>query len=386
MLRLRFNSKNKSTCRSLLSFSGRETNVGSVRLAQTQRFQTRAILEDVSGQDSYGGESFYDILGVTPDADVRDIKRAYYSIMRDCHPDQSGDYEETNEFCKMLNEIYETLSDPARREVYDDLAGYSMTSTNPFMRSTHERDLVFVDEFSCIGCRNCNNVCPKTFAIEEEWGRARVMKQRVDSDEKLQEAMDTCPVSCIHWVSAPQLSLLEASMARMERVAVWSLMSGGGANVDVFNEASIAWEKRYAAMQNRRDVMQAATTGPSSGVQNENGNNGSGGLGGFWGRMSNTVVYESASGSRMYEQAARARKAEQQQQQQQRGGDAFTGSGSLGPKEARGIASLAARAARASRTWKVYQDLEKSKRGGSVQLTAVSSASSLDEEDLIKSR
>ena len=45
-----------------------------------------------------------------PDAEGRDIKRAYYSIMRDCHPDQSGDNEEANEFCKMLNDIYEARS------------------------------------------------------------------------------------------------------------------------------------------------------------------------------------------------------------------------------------------------------------------------------------
>lgn len=30
--------------------------------------------------------------------------------------------------------------------------------------------------------------------------------------------MDTCPVSCIHWCTAPQLTLLEDAMARMERV------------------------------------------------------------------------------------------------------------------------------------------------------------------------
>jgi DnaJ-class molecular chaperone len=47
----------------------------------------------------------------SPDAEERDIKRAYYSIMRDCHPDQSGDNEEANEFCKMLNEIYEVFVD-----------------------------------------------------------------------------------------------------------------------------------------------------------------------------------------------------------------------------------------------------------------------------------
>lgn len=45
---------------------------------------------------------------------------------------------------------------------------------------------VFVDEFTCIGCRNCNNVCPSTFMMEEEWGRARVAQQGVDGVEKLQ--------------------------------------------------------------------------------------------------------------------------------------------------------------------------------------------------------
>lgn len=51
---------------------------------------------------------------------------------------------------------------------------------------------------------------------------------------RLQEAIDTCPVNCISWVTASQLSLLEAAMSKMERVAVWSLMSGGGGGRDVF--------------------------------------------------------------------------------------------------------------------------------------------------------
>ena len=42
----------------------------------------------------------------------------------------------------------------------------------------------------------------RTFDIEDDFGRARVMQQGVDSDEKLQEAIDTCPVNCIHWVGA----------------------------------------------------------------------------------------------------------------------------------------------------------------------------------------
>jgi len=47
----------------------------------------------------------------------------------------------------------------------------------------------------------------------------------------LQEAIDTCPVSCIHWVSAPQLTLLEETMGRMERVAAWLLVRDWGMGV-----------------------------------------------------------------------------------------------------------------------------------------------------------
>ena len=34
----------------------------------------------------------------------------------------------------------------------------------------------FVDEFSCIGCRNCNNVCPQTFGMEDDYGCAAMQR------------------------------------------------------------------------------------------------------------------------------------------------------------------------------------------------------------------
>lgn len=58
--------------------------------------------------------------------------------------------------------------------------------------------------------------------MEDEWGRARVAEQGIDGISKLQEAIDCCPVSCIHWVTAPQLALLEETMAGMERVRAGS--------------------------------------------------------------------------------------------------------------------------------------------------------------------
>ena len=58
---------------------------------------------------------------------------------------------------------------------------------------------VFVDEITCIGCTNCVGVCPKTFQMQwEEHGRARAVKQDVDGYDDLQEAIETCPVNCIH--------------------------------------------------------------------------------------------------------------------------------------------------------------------------------------------
>ena len=213
---------------------------------------------------------YYSILGIAPSASNADIKKAYRRLMKDWHPDQSND-EENHEFAIFLNQIYETLMDEDSRAEYDVISGFSFTGTNPFTDRNYPAEFAFVDEFSCIGCRNCNNIAPKTFGMEEEFGRARVMKQGVDTDEKIQESIDSCPVSCIHWVSAPQLTMLEETMARMERVSAWILMNGGGkgANLNVFGEASIAWEKRRAA---RLDKEQQArwTWAPFGGAAGAN--------------------------------------------------------------------------------------------------------------------
>jgi ferredoxin len=155
----------------------------------------------ISDPGTQTGEAsdYYSLLGLAHTATSSDIKRAYRQFMKTYHPDQSND-EENHEFAVFLNHVYETLMDPDARAEYDAISGFQMTGINPFRDTSYPADLVFVDEFACIGCRNCNNVCPKTFGMEDEYGRARVFTQGVDVDDKLQEAMDTCPVSCIHWV------------------------------------------------------------------------------------------------------------------------------------------------------------------------------------------
>ncbi|USR91803.1 ferredoxin [Phormidium yuhuli AB48] len=69
---------------------------------------------------------------------------------------------------------------------------------------------VYVDEVTCIGCKHCAHVARNTFYIEPDYGRARVINQDGEPEEVIQEAIDTCPVNCIHWVEYEQLKELEA--------------------------------------------------------------------------------------------------------------------------------------------------------------------------------
>mmetsp|Transcript_19308 Transcript_19308/g.61176 ORF Transcript_19308/g.61176 Transcript_19308/m.61176 type:complete len:377 (-) Transcript_19308:771-1901(-) len=68
---------------------------------------------------------------------------------------------------------------------------------------------IFVDEVTCIGCTHCRFVAPKTFMLEDDFGRARVFQQGGDKQELIDEAIECCPVECIHQVSHTELVRLE---------------------------------------------------------------------------------------------------------------------------------------------------------------------------------
>jgi ferredoxin len=68
---------------------------------------------------------------------------------------------------------------------------------------------VYVDEITCIGCKHCAHVARNTFYIEPDYGRSRVVRQDGDCEALIQEAIDTCPVDCIHWVDYTELKKLE---------------------------------------------------------------------------------------------------------------------------------------------------------------------------------
>ncbi len=83
------------------------------------------------------------------------------------------------------------------------------TGLEPELGGSFRQNGVYVDEISCIGCTHCAHVARNTFYIEPDYGRARVIRQDGDSEELIQEAIDTCPVDCIHNVDYTELKQLE---------------------------------------------------------------------------------------------------------------------------------------------------------------------------------
>jgi ferredoxin len=75
---------------------------------------------------------------------------------------------------------------------------------------------VYVDEITCIGCKNCAHVARNTFYIEPDYGRARAIRQDGDQEDTIQEAIDTCPVNCIQWVDYTELKQLEEERKYLE--------------------------------------------------------------------------------------------------------------------------------------------------------------------------
>ncbi len=63
-------------------------------------------------------KDYYAILGVSRDASVEEIKKAYRRRARETHPDVAG-HEEAEDSFKQVNEAYDVLSDPQRRATYD---------------------------------------------------------------------------------------------------------------------------------------------------------------------------------------------------------------------------------------------------------------------------
>jgi DnaJ family protein B protein 4 len=86
--------------------------------------------------------NFYEILGLSNDANETEIKKAYRTLSLKYHPDRNPS-EEAKSKIQDINEAYETLSDSSKREQYDMELQFG--GKMPFMRMNS------MDEFADLG-------------------------------------------------------------------------------------------------------------------------------------------------------------------------------------------------------------------------------------------
>ena len=74
------------------------------------------MIHPSTNMDTVDTDTYYDLLGVAPDAGTEEIKAAYDQLSMRIRPDSGG----TDALFSEVTKAYDTLSDPALRRQYDD--------------------------------------------------------------------------------------------------------------------------------------------------------------------------------------------------------------------------------------------------------------------------
>jgi len=88
------------------------------------------------------GKDYYEVLEISVEATDRQVKEAYRRLAFQYHPDRNGSDPGAVERMKSINEAYAVLSDPAKRQRYDNLRqSYGTSAYDRFREGYSENDI-----------------------------------------------------------------------------------------------------------------------------------------------------------------------------------------------------------------------------------------------------
>ncbi len=111
--------------------------------------------------DLFEGKNYFEILGISQDADKTEIKKAFYKLSREWHPDVCK-HKDATEIFKLINQAYQTLIDDDEKkeyiewlnskdydedEEYDDEDWFDVTNFDTIMRSSYVTEEM-LDDFT----------------------------------------------------------------------------------------------------------------------------------------------------------------------------------------------------------------------------------------------
>ena len=229
----------------------------------------------------------YAVLAVGPDASTAEIHESWKRLQKAVHPDVAGAYAETAS--RLLNEARTVLGSKHDRAAFDldradwlrrggtDDEMFSVYDAEPLSAWSGPRGAandsrrdgsinvdtsfaVFVDESRCIGCVQCATAAPNTFRIETRFGRARVVDQWADGPDAVADAVELCPVRCIHFVDpVSDLPILERVSGRL-----WKERGDGPGGISAKrNEGDASPFEVVDALRRRADTKTGLAPWPS---------------------------------------------------------------------------------------------------------------------------
>jgi molecular chaperone DnaJ len=166
---------------------------------------------------------YYSILGVSEDATLIDIKKAYRFLVKKYHPDRNSGKEIESEMIKKINIAFEVLSDKNKRLEYDDLCSEiqkldlnhyreknitlrnnneNIENTTTIRRITIEKSRfkIIVEPSLCMAFGSCEILAPNVFHVETNKiinPKAVVVSETGDNFESILNAAQTCPTKAI---------------------------------------------------------------------------------------------------------------------------------------------------------------------------------------------